>query len=46
MAVGLESAITDAGRWASVDRVVEPHPAWVDPVAERYRRFLELASLR
>jgi xylulokinase len=43
MAVGLESTITDAARWASVDRVVEPHPAWVDPVEERYRRFLELA---
>jgi xylulokinase len=46
MAVGLESTITDAARWASVERVVEPHPAWVEPVEERYRRFLELASLR
>jgi len=43
IAVGLESTITDAARWASVDCVVEPHPAWVDPVEERYRRFLELA---
>ena len=46
MAVGLESAITDAARWASVECVVEPLPAWVDPVEERYRRFLDLASLR
>ena len=44
MAAGLESTITDAARWASVDCVVEPDPAWVDPVEERYRRFLELAG--
>ncbi|MDT7738915.1 MAG: xylulokinase, partial [Mycobacterium sp.] len=44
MAVGAESAITDAARWASIGRVVEPHPAWVDPAEERYRRFLELAG--
>ncbi len=43
MAVGKESTITDAARWASIERVVEPHPAWVEPMAERYRRFLELA---
>jgi xylulokinase len=46
MAVGRESAITDAARWAATERVVEPSPAWVDPVQERYHRFLELASLR
>ncbi|MCV7333078.1 xylulokinase [Mycobacterium cookii] len=46
MAVGKESAITDAARWATVERVVEPRAAWVEPVGERYRRFLELASLR
>jgi xylulokinase len=44
MAVGLESSITDAARWASIERVVQPHPAWVDPMDERYRRFLELAG--
>jgi xylulokinase len=43
MAVGLETTMTDAGRWASVDRVVEPQPEWADPVADRYRRFLELS---
>ena len=46
MAVGAESALTDAARWAAVERVVEPSPAWAGPVAERYRRFIELASLR
>jgi xylulokinase len=46
MAVGRESAITDAARWAAAERVVEPKPAWADPVQERYHRFLELASLR
>ena len=43
MAVGVESTITDAARWAAVERVVEPQPAWVEPAADRYRRFLELA---
>ena len=46
MAVGKESAITDAARWATVERTVDPSPAWVDPVQDRYHRFLELASLR
>jgi xylulokinase len=46
MAVGAESVLTDAARWAAVERVVEPSPAWAGPVAERYRRFIELASLR
>jgi xylulokinase len=44
MAVGLETSITDAARWARVERVVEPHPAWTSPVADRYRRFLELSD--
>jgi len=44
MAVALESSIIDAARWASTERVVQPDPAWADPVQERYRRFLELAG--
>jgi len=44
MAVGRESSITDAARWACTERVVEPHPAWMDPMEDRYRRFLELAG--
>ncbi|MGH3635770.1 MAG: xylulokinase [Mycobacterium sp.] len=43
LAVGLESSMTDAARWASTERIVEPDPAWAAPVAERYHRFLELA---
>ncbi len=46
MAVGKESAIADAARWATIERTVDPRPAWVDPVRDRYHRFLELASLR
>jgi xylulokinase len=46
MAVGKESAITDAARWAGIERTVDPNPAWIDPVQARYQRFLELASLR
>lgn len=45
MAVGLETSITDAGRWARTERVVEPDPAWAEPTAERYQRFLELSRL-
>jgi xylulokinase len=44
MAVGLESSITDAARWAATERVVEPDPAWTGPMEDRYRRFLELAQ--
>jgi xylulokinase len=39
-AAGLETAMTDASRWASTDHIVEPSPAFAAPVAERYQRFL------
>jgi sugar (pentulose or hexulose) kinase len=45
MAAGLETSIADAGRWARIERVVEPDPAWVGPVEDRYRTFLELSRL-
>jgi xylulokinase len=44
MAAGLESSITDAARWACTERVVEPDPAWTEPMHERYGRFAELAG--
>jgi xylulokinase len=44
MAVGLESSIADAARWASTERIVEPHPAWAVAIQDRYRRFLELGD--
>lgn len=44
MAVGLESAMTDASRWARTGRRVEPDARWVDAAAGRYGRFLELAG--
>ncbi len=43
MAAGLETSIADAARWASVERTVEPDPAWTGPMEDRYGRFLELA---
>ena len=43
MAAGLETSIADAARWASVERIVEPDPAWTGPMEDRYGRFLELA---
>ena len=44
LAVGLESSMTDAARWASTDRVVHPDPAWTSATRDRYGRFLELAA--
>lgn len=44
LAVGLETSIADAGRWASTERVVEPDPDWVGPMQDRYVRFRELAA--
>jgi xylulokinase len=44
MAVGLESSITDAARWAAVERIVQPHPAWAESMEQRYRRFLALSA--
>jgi xylulokinase len=44
VAAGLETSIADASRWAKRDHTVEPDPAWVGPVADRYARFLEVAS--
>jgi xylulokinase len=44
MATGLETSTADAARWASTERVVEPDRAWINPVQDRYARFLELAG--
>ena len=44
IAAGLETSTADAARWARSERTVEPDPAWLAPVADRYARFLELAS--
>ncbi|OMC09335.1 FGGY-family carbohydrate kinase [Mycobacterium sp. SP-6446] len=46
IAAGLETTIDDAARWAATDRVVDPDPAWVGAVEDRYRRFLELGNRR
>ena len=46
MAVGLETTIADAARWASTERIVEPDPAWATAIEDRYQRFLELGSSR
>ena len=44
MAVGLESSMSGAARWAATERVVEPNPEWVAATQDRYGRFLELAN--
>ena len=44
MAVGRESSITDAARWAAVERIVQPDPAWTGPMEDRYGRFLQLGA--
>jgi xylulokinase len=47
IAAGLEEplAMTEGRRWASVGRRIEPDAAWLDPVAERYARFLALSPV-
>ncbi len=42
MAIGKESSIADARRWAGTDRVIEPDSGWTAPIEQRYQRFLEL----
>jgi xylulokinase len=44
MAAGMETSMADAARWASTERVVEPDPAWTNPIQDRYARFLELGK--
>jgi xylulokinase len=44
LAAGLETSTADAARWARRARTVEPDPAWVAAVSDRYARFLEVAS--
>jgi xylulokinase len=44
MAIGKESSMADAARWAAIERVVQPDPAWTGPMAQRYGRFLEMAD--
>jgi len=44
MAAGLETSTADAARWATTEYVVEPDPAWIGPMRDRYARFLELAE--
>jgi xylulokinase len=44
MALGLESSIADAARWAATERIVEPDPAWTTAMQDRYDHFLELAE--
>ena len=41
---GLETSAPDARRWARTGRRVEPDPAWVGPVADRYHRFRSLTA--
>ena len=41
---GLETNATEARRWATTSHRVEPDPAWVAPVAERYQRFRTLTA--
>src|SRR5438105_3507605 len=44
MAAGLETSTGDGARWARTARRVEPDARWAEPVAGRYRRFLQLCT--
>ena len=45
MALGAESALTDAARWVRTARIADPDPPAVLAAAERYQRFVERAAL-
>ena len=44
IAAGLETDINDAERWARTGHVVDPDRLWVEPVADRYARFVQLSG--
>lgn len=44
MAVGRESSMADAARWASTECIVDPDPGWTGATQDRYARFLELTG--
>ncbi len=44
MALGLESGVGDAARWARIERVVEPDPRWTSAAAERFAVFRALSA--
>ncbi len=44
IAAGLESSTHDAGRWARVDRTVEPDAMWAAAVDDRYHLWAEVAG--
>jgi xylulokinase len=44
MAAGLETAMTDAARWARQAGTIEPDAEWTVAAGERYTRFRELAE--
>jgi xylulokinase len=39
MALGAESSLDDAARWARLSAPVEPRPAWAEAAGERYERW-------
>jgi len=43
-AIGLETSMNDAARWARTREIFDPDPAWAQPTAERYARFRQLAD--
>lgn len=46
LAAGLETSMSDAGRWARTSRVVDPDPKWAARANDRYVRFLDVAGDR
>ncbi len=44
LAAGLETSLTDAARWGTIGRRIEPDPTWVRATEPRYRRFCELGT--
>ena len=44
LAAGLETSLTDAARWGTIGRRIEPASVWARATESRYRRFCELGT--
>ncbi|HVU73354.1 MAG TPA: FGGY-family carbohydrate kinase [Mycobacteriales bacterium] len=44
LALGKEGSLLDARRWASIEKTVDPDPAWTSACAARLERFREVSA--
>ena len=44
LALGWETSMADAGRWAHLESTADPDPVWVDACKARFERFREVSA--